>query len=140
MFERELLQGLAQSGHPIRAKHGAVLANVDGEGTRLTELARRAGIGKPALGELVDELEDIGLVERIPDPTDGRAKLVVPTEAGSRAIAAAARVITGIESDYQASLGAASYTQLRTALLNLAPHEDADIQPRFGFELDNGEH
>lgn len=54
-------------------------------------------MGKPALDELVDELEAMGLVERVPDPSDGRAKLVVPTTRGSETIAAAAGVIADIE-------------------------------------------
>jgi DNA-binding MarR family transcriptional regulator len=129
-FEVELLDGLAAAGHDIRAKHGAVLANVDSGGTRLTELASRAGMGKPALGELVDELESMGLVERVPDPTDGRAKLVVPTKRGSETISAAARVIAAIEERYIALLGRDVYESLRVGLLKVAPHDDEAIQPR----------
>lgn len=136
LFQNELLDGLSAEGHAIRAKHGGVLANLDPEGTRLTELARRAGIGKPAAGELVDELEDMGLVERIPDPSDGRAKLIVPTATGSRAIATAGRVIAAIESRYREELGASGYEGLRSALLTLAPHGSDDVQPRTGFGLD----
>ena len=132
MFENDLLKALAEEGHPIRAKHGGVLANLDAGGTRPTELARRAGIGKPAVGELVDELENMGLVERVPDPTDGRAKLVIPTEAGSHVIATAAGVIAGIEARYKAILGEGGYEALRAALLTLTPHGPDDIQPRIG--------
>ena len=132
MFERDLLQALAEEGQPIRAKHGGVLANIDADGTRLTELARRAGIGKPAVGELVDELEEMGLAERVPDPTDGRAKLVVPTQVGSQLIASAARVINDIEAHYADMLGEAAYRALRDSLLTLTPHGPDDVQPRFG--------
>jgi DNA-binding MarR family transcriptional regulator len=133
-FEAGLLDGLAGEGHVIRAKHGSVLANVDPDGTRLTELARRAGIGKPAVSELVDELETMGLVERTADPADGRAKLVVPTKTGAQLIASAGSVIAAIEARYRSSLGPAAYLNLRTALMALAPHGAAEIQPRIGFE------
>lgn len=129
-FELELLEGLAAAGHDIRAKHGAVLANVDSGGTRLTELAARSGMGKPSLGELVDELEVMGLAERVPDPTDGRAKLVVPTKRGSETIAAAALVIAAIEKRYVALLGRDVYEALRVGLLRIAPHDEDDVQPR----------
>ena len=129
-FEQELLEGLARAGYRIRAKHGAVLANVDADGTRLTVLARRAGIGKPAMGELVDELETMGHVERVADPLDARAKLVVPTSTGLAAIEAASRVIEGIEARYVAQLGDTRYRRLRSALLSLVPHTAADVQPR----------
>lgn len=129
-FQSDLLAGLARSGVNIRAKHGAVLANVDAEGTRPTELARRAGMGKPALGELVAELEASGLVARVADPADGRAKLVVPTEAGHRAIRAATDAIASIEDNYRSRLGETAYRRLRRALLSLAADAGTDIQPR----------
>src|SRR5581483_9113992 len=77
---RDLVAALHRSGHgAIRPKHGAVFANLDQDGTRPSVLAERAGIGKPAMGELVDELERLGYVERRPDPADRRARLVVAT-------------------------------------------------------------
>lgn len=129
-FERELLEGLAGAGYGIRAKHGAVLANIDADGTRLTVLARRAGLGKPAMGELVDELETMAYVARVADPLDARAKLVVPTSTGLAAIEAAARAMEAIEARYVADLGATRYRRLRSALLSLVPHTSADVQPR----------
>src|SRR5690606_35332172 len=60
----------------IRPAHTSVFPHVDHAGTRLTELARRMGISKQAVGQLVDELEQMGAVERIPDPSEGRATLI----------------------------------------------------------------
>ena len=131
LFQSQLLERLAAKGHEMRAKHGAVLANLDAEGSRLTELARRAGMGEPALGELVDELEAMGYVRRIPDPRDRRAKLVLATERGKRAIRAAAAVIDELEAGFVDTLGESEYCRLRKALLKLTPHEDENIQPRF---------
>ncbi|MEV0319879.1 MarR family winged helix-turn-helix transcriptional regulator [Streptomyces sp. NPDC050658] len=50
--------------------------------TRLTKLATTEQISQPGLTQLVTRLEQDGLVERRPDPTDGRATLVHITEAG----------------------------------------------------------
>lgn len=128
-FQSQLLEALAAEGVRIRAKHGAVLANIDRDGTRPTELARRAGIGKPALGELVAELEAVGYVERVADPADGRAKLVVPTDSGLRAIRVASAAIAAIEGDYRSVLGAREYERLRRALRSIGA-EDSGVQPR----------
>ena len=49
---------------------------------RLTELAARAELSLSATSELVNELEHLGYLHRIPDPRDGRAKLIVPTDRG----------------------------------------------------------
>ncbi|MEU8139467.1 MarR family winged helix-turn-helix transcriptional regulator [Streptodolium elevatio] len=51
---------------------------------RLTELARTEQISQPGITQLVTRLERDGLVERRPDPGDGRAVLVHITEAGRR--------------------------------------------------------
>ncbi|MFI5685556.1 MarR family winged helix-turn-helix transcriptional regulator [Streptomyces sp. NPDC051636] len=51
---------------------------------RLTELARTEQISQPGLTQLVTRLERDGLVERRPDPTDGRAVLVHITDSGRK--------------------------------------------------------
>lgn len=51
---------------------------------RLTELARTEQVSQPGVTQLVTRLERDGLVERRPDPSDGRAVLVHITEAGRR--------------------------------------------------------
>lgn len=56
--------------------HTRLLPHVELEGTRITELADRLGVTKQAVSQLVDDMEDMGTLERVPDPSDGRAKLV----------------------------------------------------------------
>ena len=51
---------------------------------RLTELARNEQISQPGITQLVTRLERDGLVERRPDPSDGRAVLIHITEAGRK--------------------------------------------------------
>jgi DNA-binding MarR family transcriptional regulator len=58
---------------------GDVLGNVGRKGMRLTRLADRAQLGLAACSELVNDLERLQYVERRPDPSDGRAKLIVRT-------------------------------------------------------------
>lgn len=60
----------------IRPAHTAVFPHIDLVGTRLTVIAERMGLSKQAVGQLVGDLEAMGAVERVPDPSDGRAKLV----------------------------------------------------------------
>jgi DNA-binding MarR family transcriptional regulator len=75
--ERALARVEQPEGTPrIRPAHTSVFPHLDHAGTRLTDLAQRMGISKQAVGQLVDELEQMGAVERVPDPSDGRAKLI----------------------------------------------------------------
>jgi DNA-binding MarR family transcriptional regulator len=112
----------------IRPKHGAVFANVDPEGTRASVLARRAGVGRPAMGELIDELQRLGYLERQPDPSDRRAKLVVPTPAAVEVARLVHDFNRRLEARLRRRLGVAAYESLRASLVSLAGRHDA--QPR----------
>ncbi|MFJ9863050.1 MarR family winged helix-turn-helix transcriptional regulator [Streptomyces sp. NPDC101165] len=52
--------------------------------TRLTDLVRTEQLSQPGITQLVTRLERDGLVERRPDPTDGRAVLVHITDEGRK--------------------------------------------------------
>src|SRR3982751_1598385 len=66
----------------VRPAHGCVFRFIDREGMRLTDLAAQAGLTKQAIGEFVAELERLGYVERVPDSTDHRAKIIRLTKRG----------------------------------------------------------
>lgn len=77
---------LALSNLAARAQVGAahvhITRHLSLKGSRLSDLAQSAGMTKQAMGDLVDQCEAWGLVERRPDPLDGRARLIVFTDAG----------------------------------------------------------
>jgi DNA-binding MarR family transcriptional regulator len=127
---RELLNTLHAAGHDrVRHKHGAVFANLDPDGTRPSTLADRAGMTRGAMGELVDELERLDYVRRIPDPGDRRAKLVVATAAARDVTAIVVAVNEKHERRYRRELGTTTYGALRAALRQLAG-DRALPQPR----------
>ena len=102
-----IVEGVRTAGFPQRAAHSAVFANIDvTTGTRLTVLAQRATMTPQAMGELVDDLERMGYVRRVPDRADRRAKLVVLTDRGRGSVEAALSAIETIEGDLLALLGA----------------------------------
>ena len=68
----------------VRPGHAVVFLHVDRRrGSRLTDLAERAGVSKQAMMLAVDELEVRGYVRRVVDPADARAKLVRLTTKGT---------------------------------------------------------
>lgn len=69
----EIVRGVVAAGFPQRPAHSAVLANIDREGTRPSDLAARANMTPQAMGELIDDLEGLGYVRRTPHPKDRRA-------------------------------------------------------------------
>jgi DNA-binding MarR family transcriptional regulator len=107
----------AERGHPdIRPPHGNVMQFLDDAGTRVSVLAERAQITKQSMAELVVHLERLGYVERVPDPSDRRAKLVRATPRGKQLYAIARDVVGEIEADWTKRLGKAKMRQLRELL------------------------
>lgn len=108
---------LAELGFPeVRPAHGKVFENL-GEGQRLTELARRAQITKQAMAGLVRDLERHGLVERGPDASDRRARIVRPSVRGRLAIAAAEQALDELYAEWRGVLGDTKFRDLRASLM-----------------------
>ena len=119
-FERRARGTLQARGHTeLLPSHQVVFAGIGRDGTRLTVLARHAGMTKQAMGQIVDDLEDLGYVERTPDPADGRAKIVRFTAAGLDFVCDAAEVLDEIWREYAELLGARELDQLQEALHKL---------------------
>jgi len=111
---------LAERGFSdFRTAHGTIGQHIADRGSRVTDLARLAQISKPSVVYLVDDLERLGYVERVPDPADGRAKLVLMTERGRRAQDEARNVVAEIERDWERALGEAEFKSLRALLEQL---------------------
>ena len=89
----------------VRPAHGTVFQVIDADGTRVTELAARAGMTKQAMTELVVHLEAGGYLARAPDPDDGRARLVRLTRRGWECIRVARSCIAEIEADWAEEVG-----------------------------------
>jgi DNA-binding MarR family transcriptional regulator len=107
----------------LRAGHGCVFGTIDPEGSRLTELARRARMTKQSVGEVTTDLEQRGYVERVPDPSDGRAKIIRLTERGHDAQALGQGLIDDIEQEWAERFGAERVAALREALEAITAEE-----------------
>jgi DNA-binding MarR family transcriptional regulator len=96
-----------------------LMMGIDTDGTRLSVLAERAQIAKQTATALVDKLERAGYVERVPDPTDGRARLVRMTARAEAALPVARAEEDRIEAEWRSHLGAERMDRLRQALTDL---------------------
>ena len=101
---------------PVRVAHTTLLPHIDLEGTRLTELAARLGMTKQAAGQLVDELVEMGMLERAPDPADARAKLVRFSKRGRASLLEGIGVLRELEREMRAVVGAAKMRELHETL------------------------
>jgi DNA-binding MarR family transcriptional regulator len=117
----EFRKRLTEAGHPaIRLGHGCVFRFIHEGGSRLTELAESSGLSKQSVGEVVDDLEVLGYVERAQDPQDGRAKVIKLTEQGADAHRTALGIFADIERDWAQRYGAERVATMRELLEEIA--------------------
>ena len=117
----ELHERLAVAGFgDVRPIHTLIFAFVSREGIRLYELVERMQSTKQNVNYLVKALEEMGYVERIPDPLDGRGKIVRLTERGEANSMAGRAIIQEIEQEWANQLGEETMVELRTLLEQLA--------------------
>jgi DNA-binding MarR family transcriptional regulator len=117
----EFRERLTEAGHPtIRQGHGCVFRFIHEGGSRLTELAESSGLSKQAVGEVVDDLEKLGYVERAQDPQDGRAKVIRLTELGADAHRTALGIFADIERKWTERYGAERVATMRELLEEIA--------------------
>ncbi|WP_091617485.1 MarR family winged helix-turn-helix transcriptional regulator [Amycolatopsis saalfeldensis] len=96
-----------------------VFQRVAAEGSRLTDLADQAQMSKQSAGVLVDQLERLGYVRRVPDPVDGRARLIVIEQRGRRAVEVVGATLGEILSEWEAYLGTRNFALLQQILEQL---------------------
>lgn len=117
----------------IRPTHACVFRYVRGSGLRLTDIAELANMTKQSVGEVVDDLVERGYAERVPDPADGRAKLIRLTERGEEAQEFGFGVFAAIEDRWAERYGADRIADLREILEEIvaaeAPYAVPELQP-----------
>ena len=89
----------------ISAAHIHITRHLELQGTRLTDLALKAGMSKQAMGDLVNQCEAWGLVTREPDPRDARARIVQFTPTGLLWLAAFKEAVAQAEREFRSEVG-----------------------------------
>jgi DNA-binding MarR family transcriptional regulator len=112
----------------VRQAHDCVFRFMGPEGARLRDLADRAGMTPQSVGVHVDDLEQLGYVERVPDPADRRSKLIRPTARGTAIMQAAFDGLREMEREWDEAVGARRLSQVRQALEAIRELQAADEQ------------
>lgn len=96
----------------VGAAHIHITRHLAVEGARLTDLARRAGMTKQAMGTLVTQCEAWGMVRRDADPLDARTRRICFTETGLAWLRAYQSAVVQAQQELQAAVGAEVATVL----------------------------
>jgi DNA-binding MarR family transcriptional regulator len=80
----DMITTARERGYPLQPAHNPVFATLPPEGARAADMAHRVGITRQSMGEAIRDLDRLGIVEMVPDPADGRAKIVMFTEYGRK--------------------------------------------------------
>ncbi len=127
-YDRQVLERMAQ--HPdlplglsnlaargqVGAAHVHLTRHLAPEGMRLTELAKKAGMTKQAMGALVNQCEAWGMVQRTSDPSDARASCVVFTAVGLAWLLAYRDAVAQTHAEMQQAVGEEVTTVIRLGL------------------------
>jgi DNA-binding MarR family transcriptional regulator len=89
-------------------------------GIRLTELAEQTHTTKQALLYTINQLEAAGYVERVPDPTDGRAKIIRFTERGWEIRRVGDEIMASIEHECVQKLGEEKMRQFEALIKDVS--------------------
>lgn len=103
----------------LRPAHTRLFPHIDQEGSRPSDIARSVGITKQAVQQLVDDLVGLQVVEVVPDPKDGRARLVRFTSQGQVAIAHGLGVLGELEEELAREIGKARMKELAAILADV---------------------
>jgi DNA-binding MarR family transcriptional regulator len=117
--EQRVHAALQDAGFEATLAQGRLFARIGPDGTRLTELAESAQVTKQTAGFLVDQLEAAGYVERVPDPSDARARLVRIAPRGRDAVTLARKVEAEVTDEWTRHLGRRDLAELRRIMERL---------------------
>jgi DNA-binding MarR family transcriptional regulator len=101
------------------------------DGLRMQDLALRTVVSRTRVSRIVAELEEHGLVERIIDPSDGRASVATITTAGRQELRRAAPVyLAGIDAHFNRYLTSVQRTAVASALQRVVDAHAEQVDPR----------
>ena len=118
-MDERVREAMRDAGYDVTVAQARIAQRIAEDGPRLTELADRAQVTQQTASLLVAALEREGLVERVPDPDDGRARLIRLSARGREAAQRAMEVVIGVEQEWTEHLGPELTDRMREGLVRL---------------------
>ena len=120
-FHLRLRDKLLEQGYKgLKLSFSPIMTNMHFSGTRLVDIADMTSMTKQAIGQIANEIEGLGYIERVPDPHDGRAKNLVFTDLGERLIHDSIAAVEEVEKEYSLLIGQEKMQKLENLLCELS--------------------
>jgi len=121
---------LAAGYEPLSRSQAMIMISVAGGVRRPSDLARRLGVSRQAVHQLLADMDQRGLVDLRPDPADARAKEVHFSKRGTGMHTAAVEAQRKVHEELEKRLGRKVLDDLTRALLST--DWGAPLQPKAG--------
>jgi len=132
-YNEAAMKRVRELGHEeLTFAHASILPHIDLAGTRLVDVAKRSGLTKQSVSELLSGLQKLGYLAREPDPDDRRAQRVVFTPRGRQFLLAAYEAKSELERELFDRLGQQSGEQLIELLSNYLEIDSTSNPSHFG--------
>ena len=119
-FEDDLIAAARKAGFDdITVSDLQIMHFIDPKGSLATDISKRAGITKQAVGKAVTSLVERGYLRRQDDPDDARAKVIVLSDRGRKLFDAGVKAIQKIELRYENAIGKKTFQSLKASLASL---------------------
>lgn len=119
-LEQRAFDALVAAGiTDITLSQARIAARIASDGSRVSDLAAQARVTKQSAAFLVEQLEASGYVERVPDPSDGRARLVRLTSRADPLVRVANAEVERVLAEWAAHVGEDRLRQLHQTLRDL---------------------
>jgi DNA-binding MarR family transcriptional regulator len=112
---KELMDKALAAGHKgLKLSHALILPQISSDGTRIVDIAKSQGVSKQAIGQIANELENLGYITRTDDQTDKRSKKLILTAQGIQLIRQAAGFTLEADTELKKRIGEAAFDALKT--------------------------
>jgi DNA-binding MarR family transcriptional regulator len=127
-FDEWALAHLSKEGYPeVKMAYMPFLMNIEIDGITNNVLAQKLRISKQAMSKTLKELENLNLIEAIPNPTDARSSIILLTTYGMKMVIHTRKKLDNLTKDYIAVIGKKKFFDMIESLNTIIEiHKEID--------------
>lgn len=113
IYQHLMDKALAAGYKGLKLSHAMILPQISAEGSRIIDIARSQAVSKQAIGQVANELEQLGFIEKTTDATDKRSKKLILTDKGITLVRLSAGFMNEVDKEIAQLMGQDPFDQLK---------------------------